>query len=312
MTRQLVVLGTASQAPTRQRNHNGYLLRWDALGILLDPGEGTQRQLLRAGERTAPISHIAITHRHGDHVLGLTGVLARMALEQRRAPVVLIHPADATSTVDHLLALVTADPPLQVDRRVLPDDRPSTIALDAAGTVLEALPLEHRVPALGYRVVEPDTRRVVPGLLAATGLSGPVVGRLLAEGSVVVDGRTVTAEQVTAARHGQSVGFAMDTRTCPAVTAVLRGTDLGVLEATFQDGDEDLAERYGHLTADQAGRHAAEAGTRRLVLTHFSQRYPDAAGYAAQAGRHHPDVVVAEDLQRIDVPPRVTTSDGVG
>jgi ribonuclease Z len=305
MTRELVVLGTASQAPTRLRNHNGYLLRWDGLGILFDPGEGTQRQLLQAGERTAVISHIAITHRHGDHLLGLTGVLARMALEQRTDPVVLVHPADASEAVDHLLALVTADPPVAVHRHVLPDDTTAELALDAAGTVLQSIPLDHRVPSIGYRLVEPDRRRVVPDLLAPTGLHGPAVGRLLEEGAVRVDGRVITADEVTAVRPGQSVGVAMDTRSCPAVTAVLADTDLGLVEATYQDGEEALAQQYGHMTADQAGRHGAQAGCRRLVLTHFSQRHPDPDGFAQQAGRHHPDVVVAHDLARIAVPPRV-------
>lgn len=130
--RELVVLGTASQAPTRHRNHNGYLLRWDAEGLLFDPGEGTQRQLLLAGVASSAITRICITHVH----------------------------------------------------------------------------------------------------------------------------------------------------------------------------DAGLAAAYGHLTAAQAARLAVEAGARRLVLTHFSQRYPDDADFAAEAGEIFPDVVVVRDLDRVPVPPR--------
>ncbi|CAN5140163.1 ribonuclease Z [soil metagenome] len=308
--RQLTVLGTASQAPTRDRNHNGYLMRWDALGVLFDPGEGTQRQLLLAGERSSTITHIAITHRHGDHLLGLPGVLARMALDQRQDPVTLIHPQEATASIDHLLAVQPHDPPMPLQRHVLPDGEVSEVPLDD-GTTLLAVPLDHRVPALGYRVQEADGYRVAPDRLAATGLQGPAVGQLLREGSVDHDGRTVHRDDVAVPRPGQSMAFVMDTRECDGISHLLSGCDLAVIEATFQDGDEALATRFGHLTASQAGRYAGGAGVRRLVLTHFSQRYDGPDGFLAQAGRHHGDVVAAADLDRIEVPARLPVGEGV-
>ena len=92
--RELVVLGTAGQVPTTKRNHNGYLLRWDGEAMLFDPGEGTQRQLLHAGISSSVITAICITHFHGDHCLGLPGVLARFALDQRERPVDLYFPEE--------------------------------------------------------------------------------------------------------------------------------------------------------------------------------------------------------------------------
>ena len=89
--RELVILGTASQAPTRRRNHNGYLLLWDGEGLLFDPGEGTQRQMLFAGVTATRITHICITHFHGDHCLGLPGVLARMSLDRVAHPVDVLY-----------------------------------------------------------------------------------------------------------------------------------------------------------------------------------------------------------------------------
>jgi ribonuclease Z len=303
VTRQLIVLGTASQAPTRDRNHNGYLVRWDALGVLFDPGEGTQRQLLRAGQRSSMITHIALTHRHGDHVLGLPGILARMALDQRTDPVTLLHPQDATETVDHLLAL-THGLPMPVHREVLPDLRSTVVRLDDT-TALHAVPLDHRVPALGYRLQEDDGLRVDPDRLAELGLHGPAVGRLLRDGYAVIDDRRIDRDDVAVQRPGQSAAFVMDTRTCEGIDVLLRDADLAVVESTFQDGDEDLADRFAHLTASQAGEHAARAGVGTLVLAHYSQRYDDVGVFAAQAGRHHDRVVAAVDLDRIDVPDRV-------
>jgi ribonuclease Z len=114
----------------------------------------------------------------------------------------------------------------------------------------------------------------------------------------------VTLEEMSEPRRGQVFAFIMDTRLCDAAFALADGADLVVCESTFLERDAGLAAAYGHLTAAQAARIAAEAGARRLVLTHFSQRYPDDAGFAAEAGELFPDVVVARDLDRVPVPPR--------
>jgi ribonuclease Z len=109
---------------------------------------------------------------------------------------------------------------------------------------------------------------------------------------------------VSVARPGQSVAFVMDTRPCDAAVELAAGVDLLVCESTFLAEDEHLADAYAHMTAAQAGRLAREAGARRLVLTHFSQRYPDEARFAAEAAELFPDVVAARDLDVIPVPPR--------
>src|SRR5215475_14189325 len=100
--RELVVLGTASQAPTRRRNHNGYLLRWDGEGILFDPGEGTQRQLLLAGVAAPDVTRICVSHFHGDHFLGLPGVVQRLSLDRVGHPVPLHYPASGQEYLERL------------------------------------------------------------------------------------------------------------------------------------------------------------------------------------------------------------------
>jgi ribonuclease Z len=165
--------------------------------------------------------------------------------------------------------------------------------------------LDHRTQTIGWRVEEPDGRRMIPERLEAAGITGPDVGRLQREGSIrTADGRVVTVEETSEHRRGQVFAFIMDTRLCDAAFALAAGADLVVCESTFLERDADLAAAYGHLTASQAARVAAEAGARRLVLTHFSQRYPNDAEFAAEAGAIFPDVVVAQDLDRVPVPPR--------
>jgi ribonuclease Z len=300
--REVVVLGTASQVPTRHRNHNGYLLRWDGLGILFDPGEGTQRQMTLAGVAASDITHICLSHFHGDHCLGLPGVLQRLSLDQVTHLVHAAYPADGQQFFTHLRyacsyhdTLNLVELPVAVDGPVLAGDF----------GVLEAHRLDHGITSYGYRLVEPDGLRMLPDRLAAAGVSGPRIGELQRAGQITVDGRTVRLSEVSAPRRGQRVAFVMDTRLCDAVYTLADQADLLIIEATFRDGDEPLADRYGHLTARQAARVAAECGVRTLVLTHFSQRYPDPDGYRTEAAEvFDGHIVVAADLDRVPVPRR--------
>jgi ribonuclease Z len=266
--RELVVLGTASQAPTRTRNHNGYFLRWDDEGLLFDPGEGTQRQMLFAGVTASQITRICVTHFHGDHCLGLPGVLARMSLDRVAHEVHAHYPEQNEEFFARLRHASLFHDTLTLRERPVRGD--GTIA-DGPAFRLEARALSHLVPAVGYRLVEPDGRRMLPGELAARGVIGPDIGRLRREGRLVAGGKTVTLEQVSEPRRGQR--FA-----------------------------------YGHLTAGQAGRIAAESGARLLVLTHISQRYESGSArqlLADAAAVFGGQIVLAADLDRIPVPKRI-------
>ncbi|MEV6070140.1 ribonuclease Z [Nocardia sp. NPDC052001] len=301
--RELVILGTASQVPTKQRNHNGYLLRWDGEGMLFDPGEGTQRQMIYAGVSATDLTRIGITHFHGDHSLGLAGVVQRISLDRVPHPVDVYYPA---SGEEYFQRLCTSTAYHQTGEL-----RPHPIAaageLDAPGApfTLRTAPLSHPVEAFGYRLTEADGRRIVPELLREFGLSGPVVGRLQRDGEVEIDGRTIYLDEVSELRRGQSFAFIMDTRICDGVHELAAGVDMLVIEATFVDADTHLATEFGHLTAGQAGEVAARAGARTLVLTHFSQRYRSLDDHLSEARKEFDgEIVVAEDLMRIPVPPR--------
>lgn len=298
---ELVILGTSSQTPTVDRNHNGYLLRWGPESILFDPGEGTQRQLARAGMSATSIHRICLTHFHGDHTFGLPGVLNRLELDQVDHGVDLHYPASGEAVLRHLLGATLGEFLIEMRRHPASG---SGVAVTTDRYSLRHEPLRHRVDALGWRVDEPDGRRMLPARLAAFGIEGPDIGRLQAEGAIEVDGRTVHLDEVSEHRRGRSVAVVMDTAWCDGALALADGVDLLLCESTFLSSEADLAERAGHLTARQAGRLAEQAGAGRLVLTHFSQRYTDLAPFAAEAGEHHGDVVVAHDLDVIELPSR--------
>lgn len=343
--RELVVLGTAGQVPTRHRNHNGYFLRWDREGLLFDPGEGTQRQMLLAGVSAHDLTRLCVTHFHGDHSLGLAGVIQRINLDRVPHPVTAHYPASGQRFYDRLRQSTAyrstvriAERPVDIDPAGdtsgseagspgggaggLPEGpRSAAVGVPGAveesrrdsrarpawsvegdGFVLSAARLSHPVDAVGYRIDEPAGVRMLPQRLAAAGISGPDIGRLQREGTL----RGVDLRDVSEPRPGQSFAFVMDTRLCDGVHALADGCDMLVIESTFLDEDAVLAREHGHLTAGQAGGVAASSGVRHLVLTHFSQRYPDAAQFGRQArdagftGR----LTIARDLDRVALPPR--------
>ncbi|MDQ0664120.1 ribonuclease Z [Arthrobacter ulcerisalmonis] len=292
--RELVVLGTASQVPTRSRNHNGYFLRWDGEGLLFDPGEGTQRQMIHAGVAASRITRICLTHVHGDHCYGLPGVLSRMALDGVQHQVHLHYPASGGDVVRALVAVSSPG----IDLRLHPHGSGGPIAEG-----LDVRPLKHRIETYGYLLTEPDGRTFLPERLRAAGIRGPDVGRLQREGVL----GAARLEEVSIPRPGQRFAIIMDTAPCAGAEELAAGTDLLVTESTFSDDDGGLAQQYLHLTAGQAGELAASGKTRTLVLTHFSSRYGDDVSLLAlQARARAPEttVIAAEDLQRIAVPRR--------
>ncbi len=303
--RCVTFLGTASQVPTRARNHNALFLAWDDLGVLFDPGEGTQRQMTLAGIRASQITHICITHFHGDHCLGLAGIVQRLSLDRVEHPVAVLYPASGQVFFERLrhassfYETATLMPcPVTAEGGALKE------VLRMGSLRLLTSALEHGIDCQGYRLQEEDGRRMLPDRLEQAGIHGPMVRELMARGTLPVGDRTVSLEEVSELRPGQSFALVMDTRPCGGATLLAQGADLLVCEATYQDTEAAEALDHFHMTASQAASLAQREGVRRLALTHFSQRYDNADGFRREAEAVHADVAIAEDLSRVEVPAR--------
>jgi ribonuclease Z len=170
---------------------------------------------------------------------------------------------------------------------------------DQGALALSALPLEHTVESWGYRLQEPDGVTLDPARLAAAGIRGPEIGRLVKQGWLEVDGRRFTPAELGTTRRGMSVAIVMDTRRCRNAVELARDVDLLVIESTYLESEAREADERGHLTARAAARIAVEAGARRVLLTHFSQRHPSVGPFLDEAGAVHGDVLAAEDGARI-------------
>jgi ribonuclease Z len=295
-------LGTGAATPTVDRNVAGLAVQREGETILFDCGEGNQRQMMRYGVGFS-FTEIFFTHYHADHILGVTGLLRTMGLQDRTAPVTLYGPRGAQRVLGAAIALGIERNKFPVEIiEIRPGDRLRREQYDIV--VFET---DHRPDTVGFALAE-HTRlgRFNPDRARELGVpEGPLWGRLHKGETVVLeDGRSVApADLVGAPRRGRTLVYSGDTRPSPTVAQVARGADLLIHEATFGSDELERAKETGHSTAAEAARVALEAGVLRLVLTHISPRYSrEAPELLAEARAIFPETVVARDGMIVDVP----------
>jgi len=298
----LQFLGTSSGQPTLERNLSCIALVREGAIYLLDCGEAAQIQFRRAGLRFGRVAGFLITHMHGDHVTGLPGMLMSLQMAGRTEPLLIAGPPGIREFVVETSRLIATGFGFPID---FVESAAAATVLDTPDLVVETAPLEHRVPAMGYRIVERDFpgRFDVEAARALGVAEGPDFGRLQRGESVVAaDGTVVTSEQIVGVpRRGKVVAYCTDTRPCDGAVALARDADVLVHECTFLGDREDDAELSGHSTAAQAASVALRAGVRRLIITHFSPRYSDVAPLLAEARTVFPATEAAEELAEYEV-----------
>ena len=298
----LTFLGTGAACPTVERNVSALALQREGETLLFDCGEGTQRQMMRYGVGFS-FRELFFTHYHSDHLLGMIGLFRTMGLMDRKEGVTLYGPRGAQRILSGALAVGIERTRFPVDIvEVKPGDR-----LGRGEYEIAVFATEHRADTVGYAVVEHDRLgRFDPDRARALGIpEGPLWGRIHKGDPVTLsDGRTVEPrELVGPPRPGRTVVISGDTRPHPAVVAAAKGADLLVHEATFGEDERDRAVETGHSTAREAAAVAAEAGVRRLVLTHISARYTrEAPELLAEAQAVFPETIVARDGLAVEVP----------
>jgi ribonuclease Z len=304
---RVTFLGTAATRPTVRRNVSAIALQREGDSFLLDCGEGTQRQMMRYGTGFT-VQDVFVTHLHADHFLGITGLLRTMALQGRADPLRVFGPASSRATLEQVVSLgVDRVPfPLEIDE------------LDAGSRVeygdydVVAFPVDHRTSALGYAFVEHERlgRFDVERARALGVPEGELFGKLHMGQAVEVDGRQIEpADVVGPPRPGRSVVYTGDTRPSEATKEIAKDASLLIHEATFGNEEAERAGQTYHSTAGGAAALAAEAGVRRLYLTHISARYSDdPSALEAEAREAFPGAVVARDGLSVEIP----HNDGAG
>lgn len=297
--RDLTILGSSSQQPTRRRNHGAYLLRWNEEGLLFDPGEGTQRQFIFANIAPPCVTRMFVSHFHGDHCLGLGSMLMRLNLDKVTHPIHCYYPASGKKYFDRLRYGTIYHETIDVVEHPISEEG---IVHDDGKFQIEAYYLKHGVDNLGYRIKEPDVRKFEKEKLDAFGVKGPLVRELNEKGFLIIGDKKITLDDVSHVREGDVFAVVIDTLPCPNAVKVAKNAKLFLCEATYLEEHKDLAKKHRHLTAKQAAEIAKEAGAQHLILTHFSARYQDLKGYIEEARSVFPNTDVADDFKCFEFP----------
>jgi ribonuclease Z len=297
--RELIILGSSSQQPTRTRNHGAYLMVWNGEGLLFDPGEGTQRQFIYADVAPPTVTRIFITHFHGDHCLGLGSMIMRLNLDRVPHAIHCYYPASGKKYFDRLRYGTICHDAVKVIEHPI---ETGGLVHDDGKFRIEAEFMEHGVDNVSYRVTEPDKVKFYQEKLDALGLRGESMRSLIKNGEVLVGDQLVKLEDVSWIRKGDSLAVIMDTRKIPACIKIAQGAKLLLCESTYLEKHKDLAYKHFHLTCKQAAEIAREAGVEHLVLTHFSARYYDMQEFIVEARQIFKNTDVAEDFKRFTMP----------
>jgi len=299
---KITFLGTSDAVPSAKRNHTGIFLNYDGEHILIDAGEGTQRQFRKAGLNPCKLNKLLITHWHGDHVLGVPGLLQTLALSGFQKGLEIYGPKGTKKFSKEMLkSFVFADKYSLKTENV---SGRSGKFVDTDDFHLKAMGMQHNVPCNAYCFKEKDRIRIDKEKLKKTSLpNGPLLQDLKKGKNVKYQGKKYKAKDLTFKEKGKKICFVLDTKMNRKIVDFVEGADILICESTFSKELEDHAEEYNHMTAQQAGKVAKEAGVKKLILTHISQRY-EAGGFKdilKEAKEEFENTVIAKDFDSFEI-----------
>jgi ribonuclease Z len=295
---EITFLGTSDSIPTEKRNHTAVLLRWGAENILMDCGEGTQRQFRIAGINPCKLTRILLTHWHGDHIFGLPGLLSTLAMSGYSRKLEIYGPRGTKENLRGLEALYGR---FGVEFSVV--EVGNGRFFEDKEIALESAEMDHNGPTVAYSFIVKDKLRLDKKKIKKLKIpNSPLLGKLQKGEDVVFEGKKVKAKDVTYLQKGNKAAFVIDTAKNKNAVMLAKDSDILICEATFLSDEEDKAKEYKHLTAAQAGEIAKSAKVDKLYLTHISQRYEHRQDkILKEAKKVFKDVKLAKDFDKFTV-----------
>jgi ribonuclease Z len=295
---KLNFLGTSAQIPTAKRNHSGILLNYDTENILIDCGEGTQRQFRKARLNPCKVTRILITHWHGDHVFGLPGLLSTLSFSEYNRTIYIYGPKGTKEYVKDLLKLFN----FQKNFKIIAEDVSGRF-FETSDFYLEAEKMQHGIPTNAYNFVVKDKLRIDKKKLLKSKIPvGPLIGKLKDGKDISFEGKKYKAKDLTYLEKGKKVSVVLDTLYNDKIEKFVKGADVFVSESSFSSENAKEAKEHLHLTAEQAGKIAKKAKVGKLLLTHISQRYEiKLKELLKDAQKNFKDVKVLEDLDSAEI-----------
>ncbi len=298
---EITFLGTSAMVPTKDRNVQGIYLEYEGEGILIDCGEGTQRQMAIAGINRAKVKTILISHWHGDHVSGLVGLIQTIGNINEQSKIELYGPVGTRIRMKHVMESCIFYNKVNV---VIHEINPKKLTKFYENRYYElyAAPLEHSVPCIGFKFVEKEKRKIELTKVKKLGLKeGPEIGKLQEGLTIVKNGKKIHPDEVSTRVKGKSIAFILDTACCTNCKTLAKDVDLLVSECVYAADLEEKAEQYKHLTAKQIAQIASEVNVKKLILTHFSQRYKEVSQVLQDARDIFDNTDAAFDFMKIKV-----------
>ncbi len=269
---KVTFLGTGDAIPTKKRNHTSILLSYKNENILIDCGEGAQRQLKIAGISHSKITKIFITHWHGDHTLGLLGLIQTLIMQKYSKTLYIYGPKGTLHYISLIKQLL--GPYQKLAKINLQAEEVSGKFLETEEFYAEAAEMSHGIPANAYSFIIKDKRRLDKNKLKRLKLPNSPLLKKLQEGKdVIINNKKIKSEDVSYLEKGRKVAFILDTKLNSNMEKLAKNSDLLISEASFSKDDEALANEYKHLTSTQTATIAKKAKVKKLLLTHISQRY---------------------------------------
>jgi len=297
----VVFLGTGGSWPTPQRNLPAIGIKFGSEVLLFDCGEGTQRQIMQTSLSFMKISKIFITHFHGDHFLGLPGLIQSMALNDRSQPLHIYGPKGIEDLVSRLVSLGYFGLTYDIHANEVKDGD----ILEFKKYRIRVLRADHTVPALAYVFEERERRGKFDRRKAiALGVpEGPLFGKLQRGECIEVHGRIIRPEDVLGPpRKGRKIVYSGDTRPLESIAEASKDADLLIHDSTLASDLSDTAHEFGHSTAKEAAIIAKKAKARMLALFHISPRYAEDDEVLEKEAREvFENVFVARDFMELDI-----------
>ncbi len=295
---KIVFLGTSCMVATRERNQVCTLLSYGSELLMFDCGEGTQRQFKIAGLKPTKVTKILISHWHGDHVLGLPGLIQTMSTSEYNGTLRIFGPKGIREKINGMFNVFNFDCNIRIEVNEIEEG----VFFENKEYMLEAVKLKHRILCLGYRFIEKDKRRINLEYTKKIGIpEGPILGKLQRGQQVKWNGKDVELDKATKLVTGKKIAFIVDTLPCESCYRIAKDVDVLVSEGVYCSDLEEKALEYKHLTAKQAAQIAKQANAKKLILTHLRQRYRETKQLKEEAEKEFEDVVCAEDFMEVKI-----------
>lgn len=296
------ILGCGSATPSLRHMPSCQVVDHRDRLMMVDCGEGAQLAMRRMRLKYSRLNNIFISHLHGDHCLGLPGLLSTMALHDIEGTVTVHTFAEGAELFERIINFFCRERSYDLRFNIIKPER-AVIYEDKSLTV-ETFPLYHRVPCVGYIFREKPKLRHINREMVDFYKVPVAMMHSIKEGAdfVLPDGTVVANERLTtAAEPAYSYAYCSDTVYNPLVAEAVKGVDVVYHEATYTDGDAEKARQRGHSTAGEAAKIALEAGAKKLIIGHYSKSYADESGHIADACRIFPDTIAANEGLTIDI-----------